>query len=119
MVSLCVTKRTIEIWRENDLEQKIYIKIMVADSEIERIDKEFVVQIMRERERMKSLSITIKVRKEIYKRLRTQFIKHLLWLGGQEEASQTGSSICRISDQERPWYAWGIEIRLVELKPSE
>lgn len=27
------------------------LKIMVADSEIERIDKEFVVQIMRERER--------------------------------------------------------------------
>lgn len=58
------------------------LKIMVADSEIERIDKEFVVQIMRESERkserMKSLSITIKVRKEIYKRLRTQFIKHLL-----------------------------------------
>lgn len=55
---------------------------MVADSEIERIDKEFVVQIMRESERkserMKSLSITIKVRKEIYKRLKTQFIKHLL-----------------------------------------
>lgn len=58
------------------------LKIMVADSEIERIDKEFVVQIMRESERkserMKSLSITIKVRKEIYKRLKTQFIKHLL-----------------------------------------
>lgn len=58
------------------------LEIMVADSEIERIDKEFVVQIMRESERkserMKSLSITIKVRKEIYKRLRTQFIKHLL-----------------------------------------
>lgn len=58
------------------------LEIMVADSEIERIDKEFVVQIMRESERkserMKSLSITIKVRKEIYKWLRTQFIKHLL-----------------------------------------
>lgn len=58
------------------------LEIMVADSEIERIDKEFVVQIMRESERkserMKSLSITIKVRKEIYKRLKTQFIKHLL-----------------------------------------
>lgn len=58
------------------------LKIMVADSEIERIDKEFVVQIMRESERkserMKSLSITIKVRKEIYKRLKTQFIKYLL-----------------------------------------
>lgn len=34
MVSLCVTKRTIEIWRENDLEQKIYIKIMYGFEKI-------------------------------------------------------------------------------------